>query len=172
MTKLKYCKFYNWLSWVIVNDITQGTLNGKETIILFRGEGVWGKFASPSIFCLTLKRRMHVHSWNFFTFNIYIYNTFWQNFMVVGGCVQKLWPFWYSTLVENQNFLVKTLKNWMCYKIKSLDSFSLKFWHNTHNNDTEVLKKWNYKNFKFWSATKKSRFSRFFGTKISRSGFN
>ena len=46
-----------------------------------------------------------------FYFKVYIYNTFWQTFMVVGGYVHKLWPFWYSTLVENQNFLVKTLKN-------------------------------------------------------------
>ena len=53
---------------------------------------------------------MHVHSWNFFTFKIYIYNTFLQNVMVVGDSVQKLWPFWYSTLVESQNFLIKPLK--------------------------------------------------------------
>ena len=31
--------------------------------------------------------------------------------MFVGGCVQRLRPFWYSTLVGNRNFLIKTLKN-------------------------------------------------------------
>ena len=75
-----------------------------------------------------------------FSFNIYIYNTFRQNVMVEGGCVQNLWPFLYSTLV-------KTLKNWMCYKIKSLDSFSLKFWRNSHNDDTKMLKIWNFQKF-------------------------
>ena len=60
--------------------------------------------------------------------------------MVEGSCVQNLWPFLYSTLV-------KTLKNWMCYKIKSLDSFSLKFWRNSHNDDTKMLKIWNFQKF-------------------------
>ena len=39
----------------------------------------------------------------------------------------------------------QTLKNWICYKIQSSDSFSLQFWHNTHNNDTKMLTKWNFK---------------------------
>ena len=79
---------------------------------------------------------MHVHSWKFFAFNIYLYNIFWRNFMVVGGCVKKLWQFWYIMLVEFQNFLVKTFKDSMCYKMNILGLFSLKFEHNTHNDDT------------------------------------
>ena len=36
-----------------------------------------------------------------------VYNTLWQNFMVVGGCIQRLWPFSYGgTLVEIQNFFI------------------------------------------------------------------
>ena len=65
----------------------------------------------------------------------------WQHFMILGGCVQKLWPFSYSTLVGNQIFLVKTLKNWTYYKIESFDSFSLNFRHNTYNDDAKILKK-------------------------------
>ena len=56
--------------------------------------------------------------------------------MVVGGCVKKLWQFWYIMLVEFQNFLVKTFKDSMCYKMNILGLFSLKFEHNTHNDDT------------------------------------
>ena len=45
--------------------------------------GGWvGDLHHPLYFVLTLKRRMHVHTWNLFTFRIYIYNIFWQNFMV------------------------------------------------------------------------------------------
>ena len=86
-------------------------------------------------------RGAFMYTLKLFTFSIYIYNTFWQTFMVVGGGVQKSWLFWYRTLVENQKFLFKTLKNWMCHKIKRLDSFSLKYWHNSHNDDTKILKK-------------------------------
>ena len=32
----------------------------------------------------------HVHSWKFFTFDVYIYDTYWQFFTVAGGCDQKL----------------------------------------------------------------------------------
>ena len=55
---------------------------------------------SPSIFSLILSRRKYAHTQNFLTFNIYIYDIFWQNFMHVGGCVQNLWPFWDGGLHE------------------------------------------------------------------------
>ena len=51
------------------------------------------KFASPSILYSILWRHKYAHSQNFLTFDIYIYGIFLQNFMLVGGCVQNLWPF-------------------------------------------------------------------------------
>ena len=83
---------------------------------------------------------IYFHTWNFLAFKIYICGTFWQNFMVVGSCVQYLWPFWDRILTENPSFLVKTLKNWICPKITSLASFSIKFSHNTYITNTNMKK--------------------------------
>ena len=98
-------------------------------LILFRGDILFDTVEARACTLLEL-----------FIFNIYMNNIFWQYFMVVYGCLQKSWRLWYSRFVENQNFLVKTLKNWICNKIKSLDPFWLKFWHITHNNNTKMWK--------------------------------
>ena len=90
------------------------------------------------------------HTWNLVTFKIYICDTFWQNFMVVGSCVQYLWPFWNGIFTENLSFLVKTHKDGICSKIKNLTLFSLKFLHNTHITNTNIKKNKILENFKFW----------------------
>ena len=82
-----------------------------------------------------------VHTWNLLTFKIYIFGIFWQNFMVVGSCVQYLWFFWDGILTEISNFIVKTPKNWIYPKITSLASFAIKFSHNTYITNTN-MKKW------------------------------
>ena len=116
----------------------------------------WRKFAC-----------MHAQTWNFLVLDIYIFGTFWQNFMVLcssgnffhfklvvfylihkwdilakfylrDSCIQLLWPFWDGILVKNLYFLVKTLKNGICSKIKSLASFLLIFSHNTYNANTTI----------------------------------
>ena len=63
------------------------------------------------------------------------------HFMVVGSCVQYFWSFWDRIFAKNHDFLIKTLKNRICSKIKSLASFSLKFSHNTCITNTNTKKK-------------------------------
>ena len=36
-------------------------------------------------------KRKHVHNWNFSTFSMHIYSTFWHTFIIVGSFVQYLW---------------------------------------------------------------------------------
>ena len=67
--------------------------------------------------------------------------------MVVGSCVQYLWPFVDGIFTENQYFLVKTIKNRVCSKIKNLASFSLKFSQNTYIDNANMSKKQNFKKF-------------------------
>ena len=90
--------------------------------------------------------RIFFHTWNFLAFKKYKCGTFWQHYMVLGNCVQYLWPFWDRILTENL-LLVKTLKHWVCSKIMNLDSFSLKFSHNTYITNTNMEKKQNFKKF-------------------------
>ena len=73
--------------------------------------------------------------------------------------VFKKYVFWYRSLVQNQNFLIKRLKKWMSYKIKSLDSFSFKFSPNTNIVIDRFSKNKSSKVFKFWPSTEKFRFS-------------
>ena len=130
-------------------------------LILFRGDILFETVEACACTLLEL-----------FIFNIYMNNIFWQYFMVVYGCLQKSWRLWYSRFVENQNFLVKTLKNWICNKIKSLDPFWLKFWHITHNNNTKMWKMKFQKISNFVTPNEENlRFSQFW-TKISRSRFH
>ena len=41
-----------------------------------------------------------MHTLETLTFHIYIWGTFWQNFMALGSCSQNLWQFGDGTLHE------------------------------------------------------------------------
>ena len=47
--------------------------------------------------------------------------------MVISACVKKLWPFWHSTLVENQNFWSKPLITKCAIKSRVLIHFHSNF---------------------------------------------
>ena len=81
-----------------------------------------------------------VQTWNLWASKIYICGTFWQNYIAVGSWVPYLWPVWDLIFAKNHNFLVKTPKNWICSKIKTLASFLLKVSHNTYITNTTTKK--------------------------------
>ena len=146
----------NWLGWYVSGGIT--------ALTLFRGDDA---NLHHLLYFVWHCRGACMYTLETFYFqNIHI-NTFWKTFMVAGDCNQILWPLWHSTLFEYQNFLVRTLQNWMCYKIKSLDSFSLKLWHNTHSDDAKMLKNEISKKFEILNLRRNPDFSRFC-TRISR----
>ena len=97
------------------------------------------KFASSSIYFLTLSRLMHARTWNCSTFNIYHIWHILAKFHSPKCLCLKLMVILGSSEMD-QKFLVKTHEIGICYKIKSLASFSL-----IHNDDGNMLKKWNLK---------------------------
>ena len=129
-----------------------------DSLTLFRG---WCKFALPYIISSILSRRIYEHTQNLLTFNIYIYGSFLQNFMGLGGCVQNLWTFWNGGLHE-EFFSSKSLK--MEYAIKSKNL--LRIYSNFHTIPILIVKTcWKSqisKTFKFGPPQRKtSNFTRF-----------
>ena len=59
--------------------------------------------------------------------------------------------FWMEHCPKNQNFLIKRLKDWICYKIKSFASFALQFLHKSPNDNRNMWKMSNSK--EFWILT-------------------
>ena len=85
---------------------------------------------------------MNLYSKISVAFPLIIQNLFYS-LNITNSFVQNVLSFWDGTLPENQNFLAKTLKDGIYSKIKSLDSISLRFWHNTHDNDKfEMWPQW------------------------------
>ena len=111
LTPLSIFVTYKLFWWTIFIQKYDNYSLGYST--LFRS---WCKFAPFSIFSSTLPKHKYGHTQNFLTFNIYIYGTLLQNFMVLGGCVQQFMAIsGWSFAMKNPNLLVKTLKNRICY---------------------------------------------------------
>ena len=53
----------------------------------------------------------------FFTFHIYIFDTFWPNFMALSFQLLKLWPFLEGWCSQNEDFTVQTLYKWQILEI-------------------------------------------------------
>ena len=70
------------------------------------------------------------------------------SWLYLGGCVHKLFPFlqiFMTHVGPKLKFSNQILWNLIYFKVYNLESFLLKFSHNTDNDDREVLKTWKFK---------------------------